>query len=209
MFNLKTLLAQCCCGLALLASHAAHAVPTYHVSIDTAGLAGHGLMDFTFLANAGATPATAVLNNFSGAFGATFDRTAGATGGIPDGIVLGNQNGGDYLTQFVDLGGLFSFDVRFDGDFATTENIDESQFDATLYNDDLTAYLGGTGSFAEFVLVPQLGGIPGTVLASSPTGLANVTQAAPVPEPSSPLLALTALCMLGFVRRRRSFNRHH
>lgn len=209
MFNVKTLLAQCCCGLALLASHAAHAVPTYHVSIDTAGLAGQGLMDFTFLANAGATPVNAALNNFSGAYGATFDRSPGATGGIPGGIILGNQNGGNYLTQYVHLGGLFSFDISFDGDFAVTDNIDESQFDATLYNDDLTAYLGGTGSFAEFVLVPQLDGIPGQVLASSPTGLANVTQAAAVPEPSSPLLALTALGVLGFVRSRRSSRRRH
>jgi hypothetical protein len=194
-------------GLVLLAHDAAHAAPTYHVSVDTAGLTGQGLMDFTFLANAGATPATAVLNNFSGAFGTTFDRSAGAAGGVPGEIVLGNRNGGDYLTQFVSLGGLFSFDIRFDGDFATTENIDESQFDATLYNDDFTAYLGGDGSFARFVLVPELNGNPGTVLASSPTGLARVTRFAEVPEPSSPLLALTALGMLGFVRSRRSFSR--
>jgi len=203
MSNLKNFLAQCVCGLMLLAHNAAHAIPTYHVSIDTAGLTGRGLMDFTFLANAGATPASAVLNNFSGAFGATFDRSAGAAGGIPGGIVLGNQDGGDYLTQFVDLGGLFSFDVRFDGDFANTENVDESQFDATLYNDDLTAYLGGAGSFAEFVLVPESSGKPGTVLASSPTGLASVARLAEVPEPSSPLLALTALGMLGLARSRR------
>lgn len=207
MTNFKGLLAQCVCGLILLAHQAAHAVPTYHVSIDTGGLTGQGLMDFTFLANAGATPATAELTNFSGAFGTLFDRSAGAAGAIPGGIVLGNQNGGDYLTQFVNLGGLFSFDVRFGGNFATTESIDESQFNATLYNDHLTAYLGGDGSFAEFVLVPELGGNPGTVSASSPTGLAHVDLLANVPEPSSPLLALTALGVLGFVRSRRSFSR--
>jgi hypothetical protein len=207
MSQLKNFLAQCVCGLMLLAHHAAHAAPTYHVSIDTAGLTGQGLMDFTFLANAGATPATAVLDNFSGAFGATFDHSAGAAGGIPGGIVLGNQNGGDYLTQAVDLGGLFSFDVRFDGAFATTAGIDESQFDATLYNADFSAYLGGDGSFAEFVLVPALNGAPGTVLASSPTGLAGIAPVAAVPEPAAPLLALTALGMLGVVRSRRAFRR--
>ena len=209
MHHLKTFLAQCICGLALLAGHTAHAVPTYHVSVDTGGLTGQGLMDFTFLANAGATPANAMLNNFSGAYGATFDRSAGATGSIPDGIVLGNRNGGDYLTQYVNLGGLFSFDISFSGDFAVTDNIDESQFDATLYNDTLTAYIGGSGSFAEFVLVPQMNGTRGEVLASSPTGLASVTQATVVPEPPSPLLALTTLAMLGCVRGRRSFSRRH
>jgi hypothetical protein len=203
MLNPKTLFAQCICGLALLAHGAANAVPTYHVSIDTGGFTGQGLMDFTFLANAGATPVNAVLNNFSGAYGATFERSPDAMGGIPGGIVLGNQSGGNYLTQFVALGGLFSFDIRFDGDFAVTENIDASQFDATLYNDDFTAYIGGTGSFAEFTLVPQVSGTPGTVLASSPNGMASVEAAAELPEPSAPLLALTALAMLGFVRGKR------
>ena len=209
MFNLKNFLSQCLVGLALLANNAAHAAPTYHVSIDTSGFTGQGLMDFTFLANAGATPATAVLNHFSGAFGAAFDRSADAAGSIPGGVVLGNQNGGNYVTQFVNLGGLFSFDVHFDGDFAVTENVDESQFDATLYNADLSGYIGGAGSFAEFVLVPEINGNPGKVLASSPTGVAHVAQVAEVPEPSSPMLTLTALAMLGFMRGKRSFSRRH
>ncbi|MFS2019670.1 NF038129 family PEP-CTERM protein [Massilia sp. CT11-108] len=203
MFNPKTLLAQCICGLALLAHGAADAAPTYHVSIDTSGFSGQGLMDFTFLANAGATPVDAVLTNFSGAYGATFDRSPATTGGFPGGIVLGNLNGGNYLTQYVNLGGLFSFDISFDGAFAETENIDASQFDATLYNDDFTAYVGAAGSFAEFVLLPRLNGTPGTVLASSPNGMGRVAAAADLPEPPAPLLALTALAMLGFVRGRR------
>ena len=190
-------------GLAILAHGAAYAGPTYHVTLDTTGATGQGLMDFTFLANAGATPATAVLDHFSGAFGATFDRSAGAAGAIPAGVTLGNQDGGDYLTQFVQLGGLFSFDVRFDGDFAGTEGIDESQFNATLYNATLTDYVGNAGSFAQFVLVPQVNGTPGGVLASSPTGEAQVALAASVPEPATSALTLGAFVLLAFMRRGR------
>ena len=203
MQNLKKVFLQGLLALAVLAHGAAHAGPTYHVSLDTTGYTGQALMDFTFLANAGATPATAVLDHFSGAFGATFDRSAGASGVIPGGVTLGNQGGGDYLTQFVQLGGLFSFDVRFDGDFATTEAIDESQFNATLYNASLTGYIGNDGSFAQFVLVPQVNGMQGGVLASSPTGQARVAPAAAVPEPASSSLTLGALAMLGLVRGRR------
>jgi hypothetical protein len=200
MRNLKNRFSLCFLALALFASSAAQAGPTYHVSVDTGGFTGQGLMDFTFLANAGATPATAILTNFDGSFGATFDRSADAAGTIANGIVLGNQNGGNYLTQFVNLGGLFSFDVSFGGEFATVENVDASQFSATLYNDDLTAYIGDAGSFAEFVLVPRINGNPGGLSVLPPNGLASVTQVANIPEPSSFLLALLATAMLGIVR---------
>jgi hypothetical protein len=159
-------------------------------------------MDFTFLANAGATPATATLTNFDGLFGVPFDLSPGVA--FTDRGVLGNQNGGDYLTLFVTLGGLLSFDISFDGAFATTENVDESQFSATLYNADLTGYIGAAGSFAEFALVPQINGNPGGVTVAPPGGLASVTAVANVPEPSSLLLALGALAMLGLARYKRS-----
>jgi hypothetical protein len=200
MKNLKHCLAWCLAALALLASHAAWASPIYHVSVDTRGYAGDALLDFTFLANAGATPASAVLTNFSGAFGATFDASPGVAGAIPAGVVLGNQDGGDYLTQFVQLGGLFSFDIRFDGAFATTENIDASLFAATLYNADFTGYIGDAGSLVEFALTPQINGIPGGIGVTA-GGLANVSA---VPEPSSLLMVLGGMGLLGFHLRRRA-----
>ena len=204
MRNLKNLFSLFSLALALFASSAAQAGPTYRVNVDTGGFSGEGLMDFTFLANDGATPASAILSNFHGAYGAAFDRSAGAAGTLAQGIVLGNQDGGDYLTQFVNLGGLFSFDIRFDGDFASTENVDESLFSASLYNADFSAYIGDAGSFVEFVLVPQINAIQGGVTVSATNGLASVTQVAEVPEPSSLLLALGAFGMLGLVRRNRS-----
>jgi hypothetical protein len=202
MRNLKNRFSLCLLALALFASSAAQAGPTYHVNVDTGGFTGQGLMDFTFLANAGATPATATLTNFDGLFGVPFDLSPGVA--FTDRGVLGNQNGGDYLTLFVTLGGSLSFDISFDGAFATTENVDESQFSATLYNADLTGYIGAAGSFAEFVLVPQINGNPGGVTVLPPGGLASVTEVANVPEPSSLLLALGALAMLGLARYKRS-----
>ena len=204
MLNLKNHVSMACLALALFASGAAQAGPSYRVNVDTDGHTGQGLMDFTFLANAGATPATATLTNFHGAYGTAFDRSAGAAGTLAGGIVLGNQNGGNYLTQFVNLGGLFSFVVRFDGDFATTENVDESLFSATLYNADFTGYIGNPGSFAAFALVPQMNGVPGGVAVLAGNGMASVTPLAEIPEPSSLLLALGAFGIMGLVRRKVS-----
>jgi hypothetical protein len=185
-------------ALAQFDRKAEQALPTYQVKVDTRGLSGTALMDFTFLANAGATPAFAILSNFGGDFGAAYDRSAGVTGSIDDALVLGNGDGGDYLTRYVSLGGWLSFDLRFDGAFAGTEGIDVTQFNASLYNEDFTAYIGTEGSFAAFSLLPQVGGVPGGVEVSTAGGLATVTQ---VPEPSSLLLVFGALAGLGLARR--------
>lgn len=199
MRNLMKRFSLCLFALALFASNAAQAFPTYQVKVDTRGLSGTALMDFTFLANAGATPAKAFLSNFGGDFGAVYDRSAGVAGSIDDALVLGNGDGGDYLTYYVSLGDWLSFDLRFDGAFASTEGVDVTQFNATLYNADFTAYVGTEGSFAEFSLLPQVGGVAGGVTVSTPGGLATVNQ---VPEPSSLLLVLGAMGGLGLARRR-------
>jgi len=200
MRNLMKHFSLCLFALALFASNAAQALPTYQVKVDTRGLSGTALMDFNFLANAGATPAQAILSNFSGAFGDEFERSAGSTGSIADGLVLGNQEGGDSLTQYVLLGGWFSFDISFDGAFATTEGVDATQFNATLYAEDFSDFIGTAGSFAGFSLLPQVGGVPGIIEVSAVDGLASVTE---VPEPSSlPLLLLGAMAAFGWTRSR-------
>jgi hypothetical protein len=198
MRSVKTFVPQCLLACALFAHGAAQAVPSYHVTVNTAAYTGQALMDFTFLANAGATPATAVLNNFIGAFGPEFDRSSGVIGVVPGQVALGNQGGGSYFTQWVSLGGLFGFDVHFDGAYASTENIDASQFNATLYSSDFGGYIGADGSFAAFELLPLSNGSPGQVLVSSPNGMGKVND---VPEPSG--LFLGGLAMLGIVQRRK------
>ena len=198
MRKVKTFLPQSLLAFALFAHGAAQAVPSYHVTIDTAAYSGQALMDFTFLANAGATPATAMLDNFIGSFGPEFDRSTGVIGFVPGQVALGNQGGGSYFTQWVSLGGLFSFDVHFDGDYASTENIDASQFNATLYSSDFSGYIGAAGSFAAFELLPLSNGSPGQVLVSSPNGMGAVSE---IPEPSG--LLLGGLVMLGLMQRRK------
>jgi len=200
MRNLMKRFSLCLFALALFASNAAQALPTYQVKVDTRGLSGTALMDFTFLANAGATPANAILSNFSGAFGGDFDRSAGVSGSIADALVLGNQDGGSYLTQYVLLGGWFSFDVSFDGAFATTEGVDATQFNASLYTEDFSDFIGAAGPFAGFSLLPQVGGVTGGIEVSAAAGLASVLE---VPEPSSlPLLLLGAMAAFGWTRSR-------
>ncbi|WP_288378146.1 NF038129 family PEP-CTERM protein [uncultured Massilia sp.] len=198
MRNLMKRFSLCLFALALFASNAAQALPTYQVKVDTRGLSGTALMDFTFLANAGATPAHAILSNFSGAFGDEYERSAGVTGNAADGLVLGNQDGGDWLTRYVLLGGWFSFDVSFEGAFATTEGVDATLFNASLYTEDFSDYIGTVGSFAAFSLLPQVDGVPGAIVVSAADGLATVAQ---VPEPSSLLLVLLAFGALAWTRR--------
>lgn len=198
---MKNLFSTLFLALALFASGAAQAGPGYRVNVDTHGYSGQGLMDFTFLANAGATPATVRLSRFHGAYGALFESSAGVSGTLAGGFVLSNGDGGSYLTQFVDLGGRFSFDVSFEGDFATTENVDASLFSASLYNADFSGYIGEAGSFAAFSLLPQVNGVAGGVQVLPGNGLADVSE---VPEPSSLLLGLAAFGMLGLVRRKRA-----
>jgi MYXO-CTERM domain-containing protein len=204
MQHFKNRMALGLAALALLASHAAQALPTYHVSVDARSFTGPALLDFTFLANAGATPTNATVHNFSGAFGATVDASPGVTGASPAGIVLGNQNGGGYLTRLVQLGGWLCFDISFGGAFATTENVDASLFAATLYNADLSGYIGDAGSLVEFSLLPQVNGIPGGISVTASNGLASVTEVSPVPEPSFLSMALGGLGLLGLHRRRHA-----
>jgi hypothetical protein len=199
MDNLKKAILQCLLTAALFLHGAVQAGAIYHVAVDTTQYSGQALMDFTFLANAGATPATAILDNFAGAFSGTFDRSPGAIGAIPGQVRLGNQNGGDYLTALLEMGGQFSFDIRFEGDFAGIENANATQFNATLYKPDFSDYVGPPGSFVAFELLPAQDGRPGGIQVSADGGLATVAE---IPEPSTLLLTLGALAALGGLRRR-------
>lgn len=200
MFNIKHFARQALLALTLaLGSVTAMATPYYHVNVNTAGLSGTGLMDFTFLGLGGAPGATATLSNFSGAFGAEALREGAVSGAIPGIVDMSNTDAFNALTQIVTLGGMFSFDVNFSGDFMAAAG-DGTTLAVSLYNDDFTKYLGVEGAFAQFDLTPGAAGAA-LVGVSGPNALADV---AVVPEPSELLLLLTGLGLMGVIVRRRT-----
>ena len=205
MFNMKSLFHRALCALMLtVAAGGAFAGPTYHVTVNTASLAADisGNLDFA-LGNFGDAPeAIVTLSNFSGAFGSETDRFGNVGGAIPAAVTLVNSSGMQYLTQAITLGGMLGFDVNFSGDFETTASLIDSNFNVSLFNDTMDAYLAE--NFISFALVPVTGGNPSNVIVNFDRSLADVGIAAEVPEPSELLLMLTGLAMMGALVRRRS-----
>lgn len=177
---------------------AALAGPTYHVSIDTSAFAATpGAIGFYLSRQVGAPQSTATLSNFAGAFGATVVADGDISGAIPGSVVFGSTDGESFLAQAASFGSLFSFDVEFGGDFASTTSSLASLFGIALFNADLTAYLGAQTDLIVFNLIPMVG-----VTVDTFADIASVSATA-VPEPSELVLMLTGLAMMGFVVRRR------
>lgn len=182
---------------------AAVAGPTYHVNIDTSAFAGPGIIEF-YLSRDGAAPQSmATLSNFAGAFGAEHDRDGDVTGDIPGNVVFGSTDGFNFLDQMASFGGAFSFDIEFDGDFASTASSITSFFSVALFNEDMSAYLGAQSDLVLFSLVPMGGIAPAGVSFEVFGPIASVTAATAVPEPSELALMLAGLSMMGLVIRRR------
>ena len=199
MSNYKRLFQQALLAVSLaIGSAAAVAGPTYQVTVDTSSQAGTtGLLDFWFMSGfAGAAGATATFSDFSGAFGAEYDRFGAVSGAIPGTVAISNTDGENYLTQVVALGGKFGFAVTFDGAFETMEDFTPSLLSIGLFNADMSELLG---LVAEFTVVPSADGMPGSVSVVA-GDIGNVSE---VPEPSDLLLILTAIAMAGIARRRQ------
>lgn len=207
MFNFKTFLQHAALALALaIGSGAAVAGPTYQVTIDTTAFDGDsGLLDFSFANVSGAVPAQATLFGFSGAFGAEFDRSGSVAGDLASGLFFTNSGDLSYLTQVVQLGASFVFNIRFDGDFETIEGADGSAFTVGLYSSDMQDTFGIP---VVFDLLPGFLGAPSEVLVTLDPALATVDIVA-VPEPSQLLLVLTGLALLGAGMRRRAASVRH
>jgi len=199
--SLQSLLARTILAVCLLSGAAqAWAAPLYSVSIDTATLgSGPAYLGLYFMGLADAAPATATVDNLTGALTGAASVAGTVTGTAPGPLVFGNGNGGSDWVQAITLGGMFSFDVSFAlaaGDAGTT-------FGWALFDD--AGYLGGDGDLGAISLQPGAG--PGAIYQlANQSALSQVTV---VPEPSTAaLLLLAGVGMTWTARRRRQVDGH-
>jgi len=199
MFNFTTRVRKALLAAAfLIGSGGAMAGPNYLVTIHTQAASGEsGLVDFTMGSTGDAPRATAHLWNFSGTFGAEFDRAGGIAGDLASGVYIDNSGPTNYLTQSAVFGGDLSFFLSFSGDYEMIESDWNNVFGVVLYD----SFLGEQSYIAaQFDVLSAYQGLPGTVLAQADVD----TDILEVPEPSQLLLMLSALALAGFVLRRKA-----
>ena len=191
--------------VALLAASSSLALAdplSYHVEIDTSQFSGAGFLDFAFIAgNSPAPGASAVLSNFSGAFGALASQDGHVSGSVPGTLTFGN--GGAYNDWFhnVTLGGKFAFNVAFGGDFLNTSGNAGTTFGVGLLDYTGMAYLGNAnGNLVQFELTPLNGGLPASIAGSTYASIASISA---VPEASEWMMLTGGLALIGFALRRR------
>ena len=208
MFNFNNFVRQAYLALALaLASGASFAGPSYLVTLHTQAYSGEsGLLDFGFLADAAATAQMVTLSNFSGDFGAEYDRAGGIDGDLATMVNFSNTGASNFLTQNVNLGGDFTFKLLFSDDYALPADPNDAlglSFVVALFDDLMSVQLA---QFVQFDLMPFSAGNPANIAITVKDDLATVTElvASDVPEPSQLLLMLSALALAGMAMRRRS-----
>lgn len=187
MFNLKNLFTRALLALMLLTgAGAALAGPTYHVTIDSTGYSGAGLLDFQFSTYVPSDDTTVFLSNFTGDY-------TGATDEIAAGVLVGASDGFGYFAQTLNLGGRFGFDVRFDtGTFSEGVALSVGVLDLGL-----NEWLGGSGT-GILALIQLTPGEPNLVEVD-----AAFASASEVPEPATLASIMLGLTLMGSTLRAR------
>lgn len=174
----------------------------YRVEIDTSAFSGAGFLDFAFIAgNSPAPGASAVLSNFSGAFGALESLEGNVSGSVPGSLTFGNSGAYNDWFHNVTLGGKFAFNIVFGGEFLNTAGNAGTTFGVGLLDHTGTAYLGNVnGNLLQFELTPRNGGVPASIAGSTYAGIASISA---VPEASEWMMLTGGLALIGLALRRR------
>ncbi|MGK5054107.1 NF038129 family PEP-CTERM protein [Janthinobacterium sp. RB2P8] len=174
----------------------------YRVEIDTSAFSGAGFLDFAFIAgNSPAPGASALLSNFSGAFGALASQEGNVSGSVPGTLIFGNSGAYNDWFHNVTLGGKFGFNIVFGGDFLNTAGNAGTTFGVGLLDATATSYLGNAnGNLLQFELTPLNGGLPASITGSTYAGIATISA---VPEASEWMMLTGGLALIGFALRRR------
>ncbi len=174
----------------------------YRVEIDTSQFSGAGFLDFAFIAgNSPAPGASAVLSNFSGAFGALESLEGNVSGSVPGTLTFGNSGAYNDWFHNVTLGGKFGFNIVFGGDFLNTAGNTGTTFGVGLLDATAMSYLGNAnGNLLQFELTPLNGGLPATIAGSTYASIASISA---VPEASEWMMLTGGLALIGLALRRR------
>ena len=206
MFNIKNLINKFLLALCLTAAASgAIAAPTsYHVAVDTTSLGGAGLISLGFGQTGNAGLVTATVSQLTGQVGAV--TPTGAVTLSPSGFSIANTVTADGNFADIDalLGGLFSFDIAFSGNFLSETGLEVSSLYISLLDGGYQPLAGdaftGIGAFS----IAQGAGVSyRTPFANFITITAN--PEAVVPEPAALLLLLTGFgLMVVMVKRRQA-----
>jgi hypothetical protein len=187
MTNLNNLFSRALLALALLAgATGAHATPTYHVALDTAGASGDGYLQIDLLPFLTSDVLTATISGLDGAFTGTPDLTHVVQSG---GAYTLKSDAFSEFFQSIVLGGQFGFDVTFGG-----TPVDGGSTSLTV------GLLNAAGDYLSYpaASISLVAGLPPAVDADAAFATVN-----PVPEPADWMLVAAGLVLLTWTQRRR------